>query len=186
MSKKPLFSLAEDYFRADDLQRQNLDRSLPLQDLTVDRWERAQRLGFGEGASVYNSCFIFGKPEIGANVWIGPYVIIEAAGGRVSIGDWCILSANVQVYSHNTIARALTLGRAPDHVGEVKIGKGCYFGPNCLVSAGTRIGDRCIVAAGSVVKGEYGDQSFIAGNPAKLAGNVVLEEENGYRIELAR
>lgn len=183
MSKKPLHSLAEDYFKADELLRENFDRSLPLQDTAVDRWERAERLGFGEGTSVYNSCFIFGKPNIGANVWIGPNVIIEAAGDTVSIGDWCILSANVHVYSHNTIARALTLGRAPDHVGRVEIGKGCYFGPGCLISAGTRIGDRCIVAAGSVVKGEYGAQSFIAGNPARLVGKVVLEGENGYRIE---
>jgi hypothetical protein len=36
-------------------------RSLPFADGLFDRWERAKRLGFGEGASIYDSACVFGE-----------------------------------------------------------------------------------------------------------------------------
>ena len=36
-------------------------RTLPLGDYFVDRWEKARRLGFGEGTSIYDSALVIGK-----------------------------------------------------------------------------------------------------------------------------
>jgi len=162
--------------------REKFDRSLPLNDALVDRWERAETLGFGKGSSVYGSCSVLGKPTVGENVWIGPNTYIEAINAEISIGDWSILSANVQIYTHNTVLRALTFGTGDNHVGSVKIGRGCYIGPNVLIEAGTVIGDNCIVGAMSFVRGSFPDRSFISGVPSRLVGQVEFDEHS-YKIE---
>ena len=37
---------------------QRYQRALPLGDYVVDRWEKAKELGFGEGASIYDSVLV--------------------------------------------------------------------------------------------------------------------------------
>jgi len=173
--------LTKAYQEIDDKCRNDFDRSLPLSDALVDRWDRAKGLGFGEGSSVYGSSSILGTPNVGENVWIGPNTYIEAINDDITIGDWSILSANVQIYTHHTVLRALTLGNGVNHVGSVRIGRGCYIGPNVLIEAGTVVGDFCIIGAMSFVRGVFSDRSFISGIPAKLSGHVEFDN-NSYRI----
>jgi hypothetical protein len=68
---------------------QRFDRSLPFQDGAFDRWERARRLGFGEGASIYNSSLVFGDVSVGEHTWVGPNTILDGSGGKLSIGAYC-------------------------------------------------------------------------------------------------
>ena len=42
----------------DNLKRK-YDRDLPFQELISDRWDRARKLGFGDGSSIYNSSYVF-------------------------------------------------------------------------------------------------------------------------------
>ncbi len=82
-------------------------RSLPLADYVVDRWEKARELGFGEGSSIYDSVLVLGDVRVGANTWIGPFVVLDGSGG-LAIGSNCSISAGVQVYSHDSVAWALS------------------------------------------------------------------------------
>ena len=68
----------------DDALRQSYDRSLPFADGLFDRWERAARLGFGEGASIYDSAMVYGPVSVGANTWIGPGVVAHFANLKVT------------------------------------------------------------------------------------------------------
>ena len=55
-----------------------------------------------------------------------------------------------------------------DSPEQVNIGKNCFIGCNSIILKGTVLGDGCVVGAGAVVAGKYGDNSVIAGNPARV------------------
>ena len=42
-------------------------RTLSFGDYVVDRWEKATELGFGEGASIYDSSNVIGHVSVGKN-----------------------------------------------------------------------------------------------------------------------
>mgnify|MGYP000392139441 CR=1 FL=1 len=142
-------------------------RSLPLNELLVDRWERASFLGFGEGTSVYDSSLIFGNVSVGKNTWIGPFTILDGSGGLI-IGDNCSISAGVQIYSHDSVKWAISGGKENYEYKLTKIGNNCYIGPNVIISRGVVLGDGCIVGANSFVNKSFPPGSKIAGNPARL------------------
>ena len=76
--------------------KEKFHRHVSLQDLLSDRWETAKFYGFGEGASCYNNVLILGDVKVGKNTWIGPNVILDGSGG-LQIGEFCSISANVQI-----------------------------------------------------------------------------------------
>jgi len=80
----------------------NFNRILPVGDLLSDRWEKAKLLGFGERGSVYDSVIIIGDVKVGKNTWIGPFVVLDGSGG-LEIGNYCSISAGVQIYTHNSV-----------------------------------------------------------------------------------
>lgn len=52
----------------------------------------------------------------------------------------------------------------------ITIGEGCFIGTHAIILKGTVLGKNCVVGAGSVVSGEWPENSIIAGNPAKKIG----------------
>lgn len=142
-------------------------RTLPFSELFIDRWEKANYLGFGDGTSVYDNSMIFGNVKVGKNTWIGPYTILDGSGG-LNIGDNCSISASVQIYTHDTVNWAISGGKESYEYSPVSIGNNCYIGPNVIISKGVTIGDFCVVGANSFVNRSFVSNSRIAGNPAKL------------------
>lgn len=142
-------------------------RSLPLNEVLMDRWERANFLGFGEGTSVYDSSLIFGDVSVGKNTWIGPHTILDGSGG-LTIGNNCSISAGVQIYSHDSVRWAISGGREPYEYEKTQVGNNCYIGPNVVISKGVVLGDGCVVGANSFVNRSFPAGSKIAGNPARL------------------
>lgn len=57
------------------------DRTLPLADYVVDRWDKARELGFGEGTSIYDSSLVLGDVQVGRHTWIGPFTVLDGSGG---------------------------------------------------------------------------------------------------------
>ena len=143
-------------------------RTLPLGDYIVDRWEKANVLGFGEGASVYDSVLVFGDVQVGAKTWIGPFVILDGAGG-LSIGSNCSISAGVQIYSHDTVKWATSGGEAPCEYARTIIGDNCYIGPNTIIAKGVSIGDGCVIGANSLVLCNIPSGSKAYGTPCRIA-----------------
>jgi acetyltransferase-like isoleucine patch superfamily enzyme len=144
-------------------------RSLPVGEYLVDRWERARVLGFGEGASIYDSAIVIGSVSVGANTWIGPWAMLDGSGG-LSIGSHCSISAGVQIYTHDSVAWAVSGGEKPIERAATRIGDCCYLGPNVIVAKGVTIGDGCVIGANSLVLTDLPAGSKAWGNPCKQQG----------------
>lgn len=143
------------------------NRSLPFADYVVDRWQKARDLGFGEGASIYDSSLVFGDVTVGEGTWIGPFTVLDGSGG-LEIGSNCSISAGVQIYTHDTVAWAISGGEIPIQKGPVRIGSRCYIGPNVVISRGVSIGDGCVIGANSFVNNNIPAGMRAWGTPARV------------------
>jgi acetyltransferase-like isoleucine patch superfamily enzyme len=168
--------LREAYAARDDYLRSHYARSLPIQDAFDDRWRRASKLGFGDGASIYNSAVVYGDVRVGVGTWIGPYVVLDGSGG-LTVGSWCSISCGVHIYSHDTVEWALSGGKRPYNQRPVSIGDCCYIGSQVVVAAGVSIGDQCVVSANSFVKDDVASRTVVGGTPARRIGEVIFDGE---------
>lgn len=159
-----------------------LNRSLPLPELLLDRWERALRLGFGEDSSIYDSAVVLGNVKVGRSTWIGPNVLLDGSGG-LEIGHFCSISAGVHIYSHNTVKWALSGGKAGYEYAPTSIGNGCFIGAQSIIQNGVRVGDHCLIGANSFVSGNVDSFAIAAGSPAKVIGKVIVGENGEINLE---
>lgn len=160
---------------------ENYHRVLPRFELLNDRWDKAKFLGFGEGASIYDSSYVFGDVIIGEKTWVGPFTILDGTGG-LKIGDYCNISSGVQIYTHSSLEWVLTGGKVEYKHESTSIGNCTYVGSQCIIDKGVSIGDHSVIAANSYVNKSFSDYSVIAGTPAKLIGKVIIEN-NQVRFE---
>ena len=99
-------------------------RTLPFGDYIVDRWKKAELLGFGKGTSIYDSSLVFGDVKVGQHTWIGPFTILDGSGG-LEIGSYCSISAGVQIYTHDTVQWAISGGEEDPEYAPTKVGSRC-------------------------------------------------------------
>lgn len=158
------------------------ERSLPFADHVVDRWERARELGFGEGASIYDSALVFGDVRVGAQTWIGPGTVLDGSGG-LSIGRTCSISAGVQIYTHDSVRWALSGGSAGYERSPVAIGDHCYIGPMSLITMGVTIGRHCLVGANSIVNKDLPDNAIAFGSTCRIVGRVIVGPDGHVELE---
>ncbi len=158
------------------------NRELPLDELIFDRWEKARRLGFGKGTSVYHNSYIYGNVKVGENTWIGPFTILDGEG-ILEIGDSCSISSGVQIYTHNSVKWAISGGKEFYEKKTVKIGNSCFIGANSVIKDGVSIGDHSVVGACSFVNKEVPPYSIVAGTPAKIVGNVVVDDKGNISFK---
>lgn len=174
LKKKQLKKL---YFQVREEMNKNWQRVLPFGELIVDRWEKAEYLGFGEKTSIYDSSIVMGNVCVGEDTWIGPFTLLDGTGGCLSIGNHCSISSGVQIYTHDTVDYCVSGGREEKACAPVTIGNNCYVGPMVIISRGVTIGDGCIIGANSFVNNSFKDHVIIAGTPAKEIGRVEIDEE---------
>lgn len=146
-------------------------RTMPFADYVSDRWQKAQSLGFGKGTSVYDSVLVLGDVRVGNNTWIGPFVVLDGSGA-LTIGNNCSISAGVQIYTHDTVAWAVSGGKRNAEHAPVRIGNNCYIGPNAIIAKGVTIGDRCVIGANSFVRSDIPGDTKAWGNPARCRGHL--------------
>jgi len=142
-------------------------RVLPLGDSINDRWEKAEFLGFGKGSSIYDSSLVFDTVQVGENVWVGPFTILDGSGGLLRIGNNCHISAGVQIYTHDTLTTVL-YNQKPE-TADVIIGDNCYIGPNTIISKGVKIGDHVAIGANSFVNKDIASNSKGHGTPFRIS-----------------
>ncbi len=157
--------------------KKQFNRALPFADEVLDRWERAKKLGWGEGSSVYDSAYIFGDVQVGKNCWIGPFTVVDGSG-RLTIGDNCTISTGVHIYTHDNLKQTLSGGKIPIEHETVTIGNCTYVGPQSIITKGVKIGNHCVIASNSFVNKSVDDWCIVAGNPARVIGKVVMKDND--------
>src|SRR5688572_3887381 len=168
------------YLRLRGDMRARWNRDLPLDEMLFDRWERAVSLGFGQGASIYHSSYVYGDVTVGERTWIGPFTVLDGSGG-LTIGRSCSISTGVQIYTHDTVSWALTDGKAPAQHAPVTIGDCCYLGPNVVVTARVTIGTQRVIGAGALGNRDVPDRAIVHGLPGRVVGRV---EVDGGEVKL--
>jgi acetyltransferase-like isoleucine patch superfamily enzyme len=167
--------IRETYEKLRDELKRKFNRTVSFADYFTDRWERARYEGFGEGTSVYDNVLILGDVRVGQHTWIGPNVILDGRGGLV-IGEYCSISAGVQIYTHHTVRWSTTLGAADIDHKPTRIGNGVYIGPGAIIQMGVTIGDRAVIGALSLVNRDIPDGAQASGAPARVVSiDSVLE-----------
>lgn len=150
MHCKKIMELKKIYLKKfKDIQKK-FKRSLSFGDYFTDRYERAKLQNFGKGTSVYDNVLIIGNVKVGKNTWIGPNCILDGSG-NLEIGDNCSISAGVQIYTHNSMQKTITLGSEKIKKKKTVIGNNVYIGPNSVLTMGLKIEDRAVIGALSYV-----------------------------------
>lgn len=128
-------------------------------------WSKVSPLGYAKhlGVNIGENVTFFGmKPGMfSTEPWL------------ITIGDNCYITANTYFITHDG-GTLILRKEVPDLelTAPIDIGNDVYIGFNSTILAGTKIGNRCIVGACSLVKGEFPDNSVIAGVPAKVIKTV--------------
>lgn len=157
------------------------NRVIPRSEHLNNRWEKAKLLNFEEGANIYDNSYVFGDVNVGKNTWVGPFTILDGTGG-LSIGQYCNISAGVQIYTHSSLEWVLTRGTASYKYAKTQIGDCVYIGSQCILDKGIKIGDHSIVAANSYVNKSFPSYSVIAGTPAILIGTIEILKNSEINI----
>ena len=166
------------YAKLRRVMREKWDRDLPLEELLFDRWERAWSLGFGEETSIYHNSYVYGDVKVGKHTWIGPFTLLDGGGG-LTIGDFCSISAGVQIYTHDSVKWAVSGSKMPYEKAPVVVHDCCHIGANSIIAKGVEIGPHSVVGAGSFVRKTVPPYTIVSGVPADAIGLVRVDLESG-------
>lgn len=108
--------------------------------------------------------------EIGDNTYIGEFNNIRASGGKIKIGDNCLISQHISLIASNHLLQRDQLIRTQSWDSSktgITIGDDVWIGSNSVVLPGVTINNGAIVAAGSIVTKDVPAYMIVAGNPAR-------------------
>tara|TARA_B100000809_G_C15084454_1_gene510885 strand:- start:590 stop:937 length:348 start_codon:yes stop_codon:yes gene_type:complete len=104
---------------------------------------------------------------IGENSWCSPNVF-PCGGSGLEIGDYCSISAGVQIYSHHTVEWALSLGEEEPEETPTKIGSGVYIGPQSIVQIGVTVRNQTVIGVMSFVNCDIPSAVRVWGVPVRI------------------
>ena len=121
-----------------------------------------------------------GEIIIGSNIHITQFCIIMGFGG-VHIEDNCVLSANSKIYSltntsydlndRTKITSIMPYDQAHFLISPVVLNYNVWLGINSILMPGTYIDKNSFTVSNSVLMGQFPENSYIAGQPAKRIRN---------------
>ncbi|AOG24052.1 bacterial transferase hexapeptide family protein [Acidovorax sp. RAC01] len=121
--------------------------------------------------------------QLADHVFIGHFNFLDATGG-LRIDEGAQITNFVSIVTHSSHRAIRLMGRAYAlHAGPasarpgfihapVHIGAYAFIGPHSLIEAGSRIGKGAVVCAYAQVRGEVPDFAIVAGQPARVVGDV--------------
>ena len=140
---------------------------------------------------LHPTAIIHPDAQLGANVTVGPYAVIE---GAARIGDGCVIQGHAVIGAHVVMGRDNLIGYGaiiggdpqdfafqPTVKSEVRIGNGNRIREYCTIHRGTTedsatvVGDGCFLMGGAHLAHncQLGDHIVIANN-VLLAGHVAI------------
>lgn len=128
-------------------------------------FDKKSNVSIGKSVGLRNNVFLSvrknGYLHIGNGVFINNGCNIVCHKG-ISIGNRTKLGPNVLMFDHDYDYKRLDGLVSKIYLeSEITIGEDCWIGAGCIILRNTRLGNNCIVGAGSILKGEYPDNSVI-------------------------
>lgn len=122
--------------------------------------------------------WVTGEPEIGENVYIAAYSVLNCKGAKLIIGSGCDIASFVSINcadSHlQTIGTLKYINRS-----DIFIGKNVFIGSHSVIKGGAYISENCVVAAGTIVdQGFIPPFSLVFGNPMQIKEGYYLNRIN--------
>lgn len=140
--------------------------------LEIRSWARANPVGISHPCvltTLEPDSFI----RIGDDVGISGGCI--AAAVAITIGDRVLIGADARILDndiHPLAARGRRYAAEGIAAAPVSIGDDAFIAAAAIVLKGVTIGEGAIVGAGSVVTGDVPPYTIVAGNPARVVGQV--------------
>jgi acetyltransferase-like isoleucine patch superfamily enzyme len=125
--------------------------------------------------------------QLADHVFIGQFNFLDASGG-LRIDEGVQITNFVSVVTHSSHRAVRLMGRSyathsapavqrPGYLqAPVHIGAYAFIGPHSLVEAGSRIGKGAVVCAYAQVRGDVPDFAIVAGQPARVVGDVRMRD----------
>lgn len=109
--------------------------------------------------------------SIGNNTYIGEYNNIRVAGGKIEIGNDCLISQHItMVTSNHEILKGSKISKQGwTYINNhIIIENDVWIGANSVILPGVTIKKGAVIAAGSVVTKDVPSYAIVVGNPAKI------------------
>lgn len=124
--------------------------------------------------------------DFGHNITLGRDVFINWGctlmdRGGISIGDGTFLGPNVQLITINHVRNPYR--RTTTVCRPITIGERVWVGAGAIILQGVAVGDNAIVGAGAVVTHDVPKNAIVAGNPARVIGEV---DAGAAQIDISR
>jgi len=114
--------------------------------------------------------------RIGENVYIGYDVIFDRVYPElITIEDYAVIADRCIISTHSGGATLLN-DFYPREVKPVRIGRGAWLSPACIVIMGVEIGELSVIGTGAVVNRSIPPRSVAVGVPAKVIRTLDVEE----------
>ncbi len=124
----------------------------------------------------------------GAVITIGDGVgmsgVTISCGHKIIIGNQVLLGSGVLITDNDSHAIHPDLRHSRYHIGEapVVVEDQVFIGARSIILKGVTIGYGAVIGAGSIVTKNVPAFSIVAGNPARIVGNVLDEKYAGELV----
>ena len=118
--------------------------------------------------TIHESRDSFKKLVIGDKVHIGKHVFIDLSE-NVIIKNRAGIGMFSKIITHRNLGDSKLNEIYKPFCVPVVIGEDTILNAHAIILAGTKLGSGCIVLPNSVVKGHYGDNVTLVGNPARVS-----------------
>lgn len=92
---------------------------------------------------------------------------------KVKIGSRVMMAPSVQIYTATHPMNAKERSSGKEYGAPVTIGDDVWIGGGAIICPGVTIGHRVVIGAGAVVTKDVPNDSFAAGNPARIIKEIV-------------
>ncbi len=111
--------------------------------------------------------------EIGEDVWIGAFTLIDGIYAKLKIGKGCNISSGTQILTHSTVRRTISERKKKLEFAPVEIGEYCFIGTNAVILMGAEIGHHSVIGAGCIIlqDSKIPPYSMVTGVPGRITGS---------------